>query len=194
MSLNHNLTFNYPESSPGNFTNWGYGPSFTLLTNPANRKEGPSVSFDDKTVYLSGWHIHTPAEHIINGRRPRAEVHFVHVDEHSQPKAVLGMTIDAGCEDNDFIAKLPAMIGVKQRSKVEQTALDLNDAIKSVSSFGDFWTYRGSLTTPPCSEGIQWFVAKQPMIVSTNQMKAILAASRYGARVEQQVWEHRINQ
>lgn len=54
--------------------------------------------------------------------------------------------------------------------------------------FNEFWTYKGSLTSPPCTEGIRWFVARNVLFVSVEQMQAILAVSTYSARVEQEVW------
>jgi carbonic anhydrase len=63
-----------------------------------------------------------------------------------------------------------------------------------VQFFSEFWTYQGSLTSPPCTEGIRWFVARQIMFTGVKQMQDILGASTYSARAEQEVWQHRINE
>lgn len=59
--------------------------------------------------------------------------------------------------------------------------------------FNDFWTYRGSLTSPPCTEGLRWFVARNIMFVSDRQMQDMLRVSTFSARAEQEVWNHEIN-
>lgn len=55
------------------------GPAFDVVYAPENITSNPSVSFDNETVYLVGWHIHTPADHTVNGFRSRAELHLVYV-------------------------------------------------------------------------------------------------------------------
>lgn len=57
----------------------------------------------------------------------------------------------------------------------------------------DFWTYSGSLTSPPCTEGIRWWVAGDTWMVSAEQMRAILGVSTFIAGVEQVVWAHGVN-
>lgn len=52
---------------------------------------------------------------------------------------------------------------------------------------------RGSLTSPPCTEGIRFYVARQIIFVGVEQMRAILRVSHYSARAEQEVWQHEIN-
>lgn len=66
-------------------------------------------------------------------------------------------------------------------------------ALAEVNRFSDFWTYQGSLTSPPCTEGIRFWVARNVMFVSNAQMQEILAVSTYSARAEQEVWMHQIN-
>lgn len=52
---------------------------------------------------------------------------------------------------------------------------------------------RGSLTSPPCTEGIRFYVARQILFVGVDQMRALLRVSHYSARAEQEVWQHEIN-
>lgn len=59
--------------------------------------------------------------------------------------------------------------------------------------FANIMADRGSLTSPPCTEGLRWFVARNIMFVSDEQMQAILRVSTYSARAEQEVWRHDIN-
>ncbi|EAT90449.2 hypothetical protein SNOG_02237 [Parastagonospora nodorum SN15] len=185
--------FNYNGSTAGNFYNWGFGPAFTVAHDGDYTKH-PSVTYDNKTVYLKGWHIHAPADHSVNGARSKAELHLVHVDASGHEAAVMAIRIDPGNSDNQFIGQLPEMIGVNSGDETEAVSLDLTSALQSVQFFNEFWTYQGSLTSPPCTEGIRWFVARQALYTSVEQMQAILGASTYSARAEQGVWQHRINE
>ncbi|KAL8831502.1 MAG: hypothetical protein Q9170_005259, partial [Blastenia crenularia] len=64
LSQYHHPTFeNYDRNFSGNWTNWGYGPSFNLAHPPDEYTELPSMNWDDETAYLKGWHIHAPADH-----------------------------------------------------------------------------------------------------------------------------------
>lgn len=194
LSLNHIPEFNYPDSVAGNFYNWGYGPAFTVTHEDGVWDQNPSFSFDNETVYLKGWHIHAPADHSVGGDRSKAELHLVHVDAKGHERAVLAIRLDPGNRDNQFLAQLPSMIGFNETDITEPAELNHRLALESVLYFNEFWTYQGSLTSPPCHEGIRWFVARQIMFTGVQQMRDILGASTYSARAEQEVWLHRINE
>ncbi|KAL1596360.1 hypothetical protein SLS60_009006 [Paraconiothyrium brasiliense] len=193
LSLNHVPKFNYNGSVAGNFANWGYGPAFTVAHN-GDWTSHPSFTYDNETLYLKGWHIHAPADHSVGGDRSKAEMHFVHVDAEGHEGAVLAFRLDPGNFNNTFFDQLPPMIGFDEMQTQEPVDLDLSLALESVLHFNEFWTYQGSLTSPPCHEGIRWFVARQIMFTGVEQMQAILGASTYSARAEQEVWQHRINE
>ncbi|KAI8712630.1 Alpha-carbonic anhydrase domain-containing protein [Fusarium sp. LHS14.1] len=194
LSLNHIPEFNYPDSVAGNFYNWGYGPAFTVTHDDGVWDQNPSFSFDNETVYLKGWHIHAPADHSVGGDRSKAELHLVHVDAKGHERAVLAIRLDPGNRDNEFLTQLPTMIGFNETDITEPAELNHRLALESVLWFNEFWTYQGSLTSPPCHEGIRWFVARQIMFTGVQQMRDILGASTYSARSEQEVWLHRINE
>lgn len=157
--------------------------------------KGPSLSFDNETVYLSGWHIHTPADHTVNMFRARAELHLVHVDAQGKERAVVAILMDPGKENSTFVDQFPTpFIKFDNKARQVQTSMALKDVLMSASNLKEFWTYQGSLTSPPCKEGIRWFVASQVMYTSIEQMQSILAASSYSARAEQKAWMHGINE
>ncbi|KAK2614265.1 hypothetical protein N8I77_001111 [Diaporthe amygdali] len=194
LSLNHIPTFNYPNETVGEFWNWGYGPAFTVKHAEGVWTDNPSLTYDNETVYLTGWHIHTPADHSVNNYRTRAELHLVHVDAEGHEKAVFAVMLDPGNTNDAFLDQFPSpLIRFNDTARTEIT-LSLPEALSSVERFNEFWSYEGSLTSPPCHEGIRWFVARQVMFTSNEQMQRILAASTYSAREEQMVWQHRINE
>ncbi|POS71566.1 carbonic anhydrase [Diaporthe helianthi] len=194
LSLNHIPTFNYPNETLGNFWNWGYGPAFSVQHPEGFYTENPSVTYDNETVYLLGWHIHTPADHSINNYRARAELHLVHADAEGHEKAVFAIILDAGNTEDAFVSQFPTpLIRFNDTQKAEMT-LSLPVSLDAVARFNEFWSYEGSLTSPPCHEGIRWFVARKILFTSVEQMQMILAASTYSAREEQVVWQHKINE
>lgn len=193
LSLNHVPTFAYAGAIQGNFYNWGYGPAFTVL-HGGDWTTHPSFSYDNVTVYLKGWHIHAPADHSVGGDRSKAELHLVHVNPAGKEAAVLAIRLDPGNFNSTFFSQLPAMVGFDAMGVSQPVTINLLSALEAVQYFNEFWTYRGSLTSPPCTEGIRFFIARQIMFTGVKQMQAILGASTYSARAEQDVWQHRINE
>lgn len=221
LTTAHNPTFNYSGNYDGHYYNWGYGPAFELAQ--ASCTEGsqaidcpidldaPNFTFEDngvnETVYLVSWHVHTPADHSVQNDRSRAELHLVHVDSSGSERAVLAIRIDPGMLSySDFFAQGPLPSSNMSTPRTTQnfpsfnnTEVQLNGtstpnlALAEVGGFREMWTYRGSLTSPPCREGIRFFVARNIMFVSNSQMQDILRVSTYSARAEQEVWMHEIN-
>lgn len=191
----------------GTFNNWSFGPAFTL-DNPAGAEATdfsglPAMKFDDQTVHLSGWHIHFPSEHLVDGVRAQAEMHLVHTTATGEPAAVVGIRIQAAPappagahgQSSAFVAQLPQpLIGFSDATERAGVPLDMMLAISEVGGVQNYWTYSGSLTTPPCSEGLRWFVPAQPLMVSQEQMVAMLESGRFSHRVEQRVWNQAVNQ
>ncbi|KPM35724.1 hypothetical protein AK830_g10832 [Neonectria ditissima] len=194
LAQNHQIEFDYSPSVNGTYFNWNYGPAFTVAHEEDVWTNNPSITYDNETLYLAGWHIHAPADHSVGGDRSKAEMHFVHVDAEGHEKAVLAFRLDPGNRDNAFFSQLPPAIGYNETEKTEETTVDHNLALESVLYFNEFWTYKGSLTSPPCHEGIRWFVARQILFTGVQQMRDILGASTYSARAEQEVWLHSINE
>jgi carbonic anhydrase len=158
------------------------------------------VTFQDKndgvneTAVLKGWHVHAPADHTVQGDRSKAELHMVFASPNGTNRAVFAFRIDPGNTESPFFSQLPPMISFRETQReVRNTEIQNRLAIEEVNSFREFWTYRGSLTSPPCTEGIRWYVARNVLFVSNEQMQAILGVSTFSARAEQEVWLHAIN-
>ncbi|KAL8907493.1 MAG: hypothetical protein Q9171_005835 [Xanthocarpia ochracea] len=200
----HTPTFeNYDRNVTGNWTNWGYGPAFNLEHPPGEYTSLPSMRWDNQTGYLEGWHTHAPGEHSVDGDRARAEMHLVHVDAQGNELAVLGIMLDPGTSSLPFFAQLPALVPyvttvrgqnpTRVPEVVPDVSMNMGLALDAVDRVSEFWTYRGSLTSPPCTEGLRWFVARSVALTSVDQMRSLLGASRYSARQEQEVWLHDVN-
>ena len=161
------------------------------------------MRWGNQTAYLEGWHIHAPGEHPIDGDKAKAELHLVHVDAQGNEVAVLGIRLDPGTSTSPFFAQLPAFVpfvttgpGRNPNNRPEvipDVSMNIGLALDAVDRVSEFWTYKGSLTSPPCVEGLRWFVARSVALMSVDQMRTLLGASRYSARVEQEVWLHDVN-
>lgn len=138
--------------------------------------EGSDFTFGDKTYHLKQFHFHTPSEHTIDGKHLPMEMHLVHQSE-DKSLAVVSVFFEEG-KANDNIAKIVANLpNTKGESKhLQDVNLELNHYLPE---HNHAYHYMGSLTTPPCSEQVQWVVLQKPLIASTEQIKAF--SSRIGA-------------
>jgi len=129
--------------------------------------EGKSfIVVDGKKFYLKQFHFHTPSEHTVNGKYYPMEMHLVHADEEGN-LAVVGVFFKVGRENATLervLSAAPSEGGKKNALTEPINPYDLLPANK------DYYRYSGSLTTPPCSEGVRWFVMKEPLELSQEQL------------------------
>lgn len=121
---------------------------------------------------LVQYHFHAPSEHTIDGVGSPLEVHFVHKSAAGE-LAVAGVLIEEGEHDplwDPLIAALPS--GPEDPRHVEDLELDMNKLRPLPSRY---YRYQGSLTTPPCSEGVEWVVMAENRRISAEQMAAIVS-------------------
>src|SRR3990170_7030387 len=134
-----------------------------------NYDNGSSISVNGSQYNLVQFHFHTPSEHTVNGKSFGNEMHLVHKNDKGQ-LAVVGVLIETGAENAAYKAiwsNLPAKAKEKKSVDVNISASELLPGEKS------YFTYAGSLTTPPCSESVQWIVLKSPIQMSDAQIEAI---------------------
>lgn len=128
--------------------------------------QGDSIELDGARYDLAQFHLHTPSEHRLDGKQYPAELHFVHKDARGQ-LAVVGVFLDVGAPTAalaDVFAAMPTKAG---QQKPLAKPLDLASVLPP--SAGTL-RYEGSLTTPPCSEGVHWVVFREPVTVSEAQL------------------------
>lgn len=129
---------------------------------------GSRISLDGHTYDLQQFHFHAPSENRINGKAYPMEAHLVHADGEGH-LAVIAVMLAEGAENRtvaDAWAVMPAGAGETQRMPAPIAAEGLLPAQRN------YYRYSGSLTTPPCTEGVVWLVMKEPVTVSKAQLQA----------------------
>jgi len=147
-----------------------------------NRGEGSSISVDGEKYELVQFHFHTPSENTVGGKPFDMELHLVHKNAQGR-LAVVGIFMKAGAE-NVVLGKawghMPSHAGhTEQVASVSINPADLLPANRTYTGFN------GSLTTPPCSEGVKWFVMQDAVEVSSAQVKQFAQVVGSNARPTQ---------
>ena len=154
------ITFNY-EAGTTAILNNGH-------TIQVNYKAGNGIVLNGHEYELKQFHFHAPSENHIDGKSYPLEAHFVHADKDGHLAVVGVMLAESG--NNAVIGKLwehmPANAGDKNELpwKIDGELLLPNDR--------SYYRFNGSLTTPPCSEGVTWLVMKTPVAISSAQLEA----------------------
>lgn len=119
----------------------------------------------DDRFELKQFHFHSPSEHLVNGEVFPMEIHLVHQNEEGE-YVVLGVLFEEG-ERNEQMDQLPSFRRARGEDPYE-FPMDFNTLVPNRQ---DYFLYNGSLTTPPCTEGVHWIVLKQPLIASPEQIQ-----------------------
>ncbi len=133
-----------------------------------NYPKGSSVTIGGKSYDLLQFHFHTPSEHAFDGKRTEMEVHFVNKKEDGL-LAVVGVLMKKG-KENKALEALFDHLPNKDGSEVAVADSKLNP-IDFIPKNNEYFTYQGSLTTPPCSEIVSWYVMRDEIEVSSDQIK-----------------------
>lgn len=152
---------------------FNYSPSRIKILNnghaiQVNYDKGSYIKVGGKRYDLLQFHFHAPSEHTVAGKHSDIEMHLVHKSKKGE-LAVVGVLIDKGEMNGaykDVWAGLPEKEGKEMALKATVNAFELLPAKKI------YYSYSGSLTTPPCSENVSWFVMKTPVKLSGDQIKA----------------------
>jgi carbonic anhydrase len=130
-----------------------------------NLEPGSKITIDDDVFDLVQFHVHTPSEHTIAGESFPMEVHLVHKDKDGK-LAVVGVMYEVGeSKALDTVwSKWPAKIDTAAKLKKPFDPTTLLPESRTVVS------YTGSLTTPPCTEGVMWNVMRRTRVVTQKQL------------------------
>ena len=134
-----------------------------------NYTAGSKMTIGHAEYDLLQFHFHTPSENTVDGKTYPMEAHFVHKSKDGT-LGVLGVFFEEG-NSNSALQEIWAHMPKKaeQHDKVDNVIINGRDLLPENQ---DYYRFVGSLTTPPCSEGVQWHVLKTPIPASSSQIKA----------------------
>ena len=138
-----------------------------------------SITLTGKTYELLQFHFHRPSEEKVNGQRFDMVAHLVHRDFDNN-LAVVAVLMEKGM-DNPFIQTLWNYMPLEVGMSVEPPDVVI-DLSKLLPEKREYYTYMGSLTTPPCTENVLWMVFKEPIMVSPEQIGIFTRLYPHNAR------------
>ena len=127
---------------------------------------------------LIQFHFHRPSEERVNGRLYDMVIHLVHKNDEGG-LGVIAVLLEKGMENPALQTLWNHMPLERDMEVTPEVAIDLNKLLPENRAY---WTYMGSLTTPPCSENVLWMVFKQPTQVSAEQVAIFSRLYRNNAR------------
>lgn len=165
------LGFDY-STSPLKIINNGH-------TVQVNIESGGGLMIGGKAYRLVQFHFHTPSEERINGKAYSMVAHLVHRNEAGN-LAVVAVLIRKGRENPALKTVFDNMpVGAGPVHSVEGLGINAADLLPATRGY---YHFPGSLTTPPCSEGVSWYVLSTPVEASLGQIKTFKQLYQHNAR------------
>ncbi|HEY9132094.1 MAG TPA: carbonic anhydrase family protein [Dyella sp.] len=143
-----------------------------------------TVRLANEEYKLTQFHFHTPSEEAIDGKRFPMVAHLVHRNASGQ-LAVISVLIKQGKPNAKLAPIFSLMPSQEGKAQVLPAAFDPSNLLPAERGY---YSFTGSLTTPPCSEGVRWQVMEQPIEVSTEQWQAFRNLYPMNARPLQQLY------
>ena len=165
------ITFAY-HSSPLKIINNGH-------TIQVNYAPGSGITVGDKTYELVQFHFHHLSETEINSRRSPMELHLVHQGKDGN-LAVVAVLLKEG-QSNPTVNTVWSQLPRQEGQEIAPDDVEIN-ALNLLPANHRYYTFPGSLTTPPCSENVTWLVLATPMTLSKEQIAKFAAIYPNNAR------------
>jgi carbonic anhydrase len=161
------------------------GHTVEIRVNPGSYIIAGGVRYD-----LVQFHFHHPGETPVKGKLTDMEAHLVHRSADGKLAVVAVRLVEDAGNPNAVVAMLwphlPKTTGASEK------IADMVDPAGLLPADRGYWTYMGSLTVPPCTEGVRWFVYEQELGVSREQVRAFATLFRMNARGAQDSHGRRI--
>ncbi len=164
------IKFDYAMLVPENIVNTGHSIQ-------VNIRSGGAITIDDEKFTLKQFHFHSPSENKIDHVSYPLEAHFVHTNDKNE-LAVVSILYQPGGMDNlalvPLVNNMPMKVGDANRLGAKDTELfERNKTVKK------YFRFNGSLTTPPCTEGVRWVVMQSRPGLSKRQLLAFQKALKH---------------
>ncbi len=174
---------------PAEAVQFHYTPSTGTVVNnghtiQVNLEGDNSITVRNSTYKLLQFHFHTPSEEMVNAKRYAMVAHLVHKNEAGQ-LAVVAVLLEVG-EPNPLVNTVWTYMPLDTNDQVRMPdgVVDMNEILPADQRY---YQYFGSLTTPPCTEGVLWMVIKQPLRISPEQFRLFSQQFPFNARPVQAV-------
>lgn len=149
-----------------------------------NYLDGGSMTILGQRYELVQFHFHRPSEEVVNGKRYDMVAHLVHKNSKGQ-LAVVAVLLTLG-EENRFIQTLWNHMPIEKKKPIEPPTAKV-DLAKFLPVNKAYFHYMGSLTTPPCTEGVAWYILQSPVEVSAGQVEVFSKMYANNARPTQRM-------
>ena len=166
INITHSLHAHLPPLAP-HYTSSSKNIIDNGHTVQVNMEAGSTFKIDGKTFELKQFHFHSPSENQIDGKSFPLEAHFVNLDKDGNI-AVIAVMFNEG-KANKALEKVWAKMPQKEGETHILNLASIANAILPKNKH--YYRFNGSLTTPPCTEGVRWFVLKSPVTVSKEQVE-----------------------
>lgn len=185
------LAFSYEGQTDLQLINTGAGWKVQVPQEESRLEGGP---LGNDIYRLEQFHCHwgetcdEGSEHTVNGKPYSGELHLVHWNttkygsfaeaaQYDDGLAVLGIFLEVGEEEHEEIQKICSQLSdIRTKNSTCNLTADINP-MKLLPDSLTYWTYLGSLTTPPCSECVTWIVFKKPIKVTDKQLEQFRSMS-----------------
>lgn len=141
-----------------------------------NIRKGGLIKLDGKDFFLKQFQFHSPSENMIDSMNFPLEAHFVHASEDNE-LAVVALLYQPGAPNpalDVLLKNLPMNAGDENR--LGSKDIELFERSKKIS---DYFRFNGSLTTPPCTEGVRWIVSRTKSTISRRQLDKFQQALKH---------------
>jgi carbonic anhydrase len=163
-------------------------------------KEGSTCTVNGKNYTCRQFHFHTPSEHLVDGITFPMEMHIVNTladsaNGNKQSYLVLAVLFRIGAENKfikEFLNKVPNEEGEENTLQAGDVKLDDLFSQFTGNDIKSYYTYQGSLTTPPFTETVQWVILKHIVEASEDQIMAIEKMEGNNARHVQAINDRKI--
>ncbi len=132
-----------------------------------NYQPGSWFRIDSRVYELKQFHFYSPSENHINGKSYPMEVHLVHADTEGN-LAVVAVMFEEGSE-NKTLKEIWNLMPEAGGNKNSLSSVVSAEGLLPINR--EYYRFNGSLTTPPCTEGVVWLVMKQPVTISKEQIQ-----------------------
>ena len=163
------IKFDYSVLNSENIVNTGHSIQ-------VNIRSGGLIKLDGKDFLLKQFHFHSPSENMVDSQSFPLEAHFVHVSEDNE-LAVVALLYQPGPPDaalDVLIKNMPMNPGDTNRLGAKD--IEFFERSKKIK---DYFRFNGSLTTPPCTEGVRWIVLHKKPTLTRGQLSAFQKALKH---------------